>query len=505
MHRSVRAALLATLLGTAPGVPRAQAADVTPEQAKALEGQMRNWIQNTLGSGVRVVDRPIQVTPEGDHYRLGIPLAVTRGFKPDTIMLTGTARPTGGGRWSFEELQFPSPSSFTLSMPAPPKEGQTTPSPPVPVDYTVTIGAQDNQGVYDPSFATPSTLVTSLRDLRVAASSALTDQLTTVQRLAGTNTLRPAGVDRVDLILDSTLEGYALSSKMGDDRPVDVAAQKVRATGEISALSQDRIATMIPVLVRLTGGVAPGLPKSGSKAPTGAPAVDPELLRVLVQSLQDLASELTLDETIDGIAVRYGPYGGAASRLRIGAGAKSDDGLLQAHMDFGVDGLVLPGVPLGDLADLLPHSIALRPVVSGIPTQQLIRLLAVAGTSKDGPPPEFAALFSRGGVSAGLESFAFDTGGASFAGMGKMVFDSPQQMTGQAQVTATGFDSLVQRANDMPELAGVLPLFVFAKGIGRTVEDRLVWDITYRNDKLLVNGTDLSTLTGSGKSGGRKQ
>jgi hypothetical protein len=65
-------------------------------------------------------------------------------------------------------------------------------------------------------------------------------------------------------------------------------------------------------------------------------------------------------------------------------------------------------------------------------------------------------------------------------------------------VTATNFDDLIQRVNRSPELAGALPVFVFAKGIGRIVENRLVWDITYRDGKLLVNGTDLSSMMGSG-------
>ena len=46
-------------------------------------------------------------------------------------------------------------------------------------------------------------------------------------------------------------------------------------------------------------------------------------------------------------------------------------------------------------------------------------------------------------------------------------------------------------------LAQVLPALVFAKGIGRNVGDKVVWDVTYLGDKLLVNGTDLSAMTGA--------
>jgi len=39
---------------------------------------------------------------------------------------------------------------------------------------------------------------------------------------------------------------------------------------------------------------------------------------------------------------------------------------------------------------------------------------------------------------------------------------------------------------------------VFAKGIGRVVGNQVVWDITYRDNKLLVNGTNLLAMMGGG-------
>ncbi len=483
MHRSVRAALTATLLAAA-AVPQAHAADVTPEQAKALEGQVRSWAQGLLGPDIRLADRPVQVSPEGDHYHLAIPIKVKRGFTPGEIVLTGSARPASDGRWTIEDVRFPSPSSFTVQVLPPIKAGQTTLEPPMPLDYTITAGSQEIQGVYDPGFATPSTLTTSVQDLDITAVSALTEQSTKVRRLAGANTLRPSGTDRVDLIVDNTMEGYAGNSKIDDNQKIGFAAEKMRVAGQITAVSRDRVAQIIPMLVRLTG----------SAAPTGTSLIDTRLLRTLVQALQDFASELTMDETIDGVAVLYGPYSYTASQLRIGMGAKSDAGLLQAHMDLGLDGLAWPDPPPGMTAALLPRRIALRPVFSGIPTQQLMQLLAARNPNDADQPSEFAALFSRMGVSAGLESFAVDIGDTSFVGMGTVTMATPKHMTGQAQVTATNFDDFMQRANNAPELADELPAYVFAKGIGRVVGNQVVWDITYRDNKLLVNGIDLLAM-----------
>jgi len=204
-----------------------------------------------------------------------------------------------------------------------------------------------------------------------------------------------------------------------------------------------------------------------------------------------------LDETFDGVALRSGTRSGAASQFRIGVGVKSDGGLLQASMDLSLDGLVMPDVAPSAMADLLPRKVALRPVLTGVPTEELIRWLNAMSDAKDGThPPGLKTLFRHAGVSAGLESFTVDVGGASFAGTGKLTTVSGDDLTGQAQITASNFDDLIARVNAAPELASVLPAFIFAKGISQTVEGRLLWNFAYRDNKVLVNGTDLSAMTG---------
>ena len=486
MHRSVRATLTATLFAVA--ISPAHAADITPEQAKALEGQVRSWAQGLLGPDIRLADRPVQVTSEGDHYHLAVPIKVKRGFTPGEIVLTGSARPASDGRWTIEDMRFPSPSSFTVQVLPPFRTGQTTLEPPIPLDYTITAGNQETQGTYDPSLTTPSTLTTSVQNLDITAVSALIEQTTKVRRLAGANTLRPSGTDRVDLIVDNTMEGYAGSSEIDGNQKIGFTAEKMRVVGQITAVSRDRVAQIISMLVRLTG----------SAAPTGTSLIDTRLLRILVQSLQDFATELTMDETIDGAAMLYGPYKYTASQLRIGMGVKADAGLLQAHMDFDFDDLVWPDLPPGMTVALLPRRLALRPVFSGVRIQHLLQLLEERNPNDADRPSEIFALFNRLGVSAGLESFAVDIGNTSFVGMGNMTTATPKRLTGQAQVTATNFDDFIQRASNAPELASVLPAFVFAKGVGRVVGNQVMWDFTYRDNKLLVNGIDLLAMAGGG-------
>lgn len=492
-HPALIAAATAAVLCCAP----VQAADVTPDQAHALEGQVTTWLSDMLGPDVKLRPRPVQITPDGERFRIAVPIAVTRDDKPDTITLTGVAR-QDGNRWTIDALRAPFPVRFTAAVPQAPREGRKDPLPPVAVSYTVNAASQDSQVIWDPSFTTPSTWNASFTDLQVDASGAGVRQSTRVARSASSTILRPSGTDRVDVVLDSTTEGYSSTSKPQDSEELKLAGGRVRVTGELTAVSRERAGQVLRSFIRIGSVAMANAPKAGTKTPSAAPALDMRSLRPLLQAMADFASEFTLDETVDNLAVSYGSYGGTAAQFSFGMGAKSNDGMLQGHMDIGVDGLALPDLPLGAMADLLPKRIALRPVVSGVATEDLLALANAAAEARDGNPPPgaWAGLFSRGGVNAGLESFLLDVGGATFTGMGTMTIPSPNQVAGTAQVTATRFDALVAKANAIPEMAGVMPLFTFAKGLGRTVDTRLVWDVTYKGGKVLVNGTDLSAMMG---------
>ncbi len=503
MYSTVLVALLAACLSTVAVAP-AEAADISAAQADALQAQMQGWLQGMLGPNPRLAGQAVQVRPEGDHYRIALPLGTPRAGQPSTVTLFASAKPVEGGRWAFEGPELPSPARFTLDTPSAPQRGQIAPGPAVPVDYTITIGSQTSQGSYDPNLATSSMLTTSAHDMQIQAHSALTDQLTKIEQSASTSTVRPSGPGRLDFMSDATIEGYTSTSSSQDRQPTELAAQRLRTTGQITALSRDRVSTIIPAVMRLTSGFLAEPPGSGGNAPASRPPVNPQLLRTILQSLHDLASEFTVNETFDGVAFRSGTSNGAANQLRIGMGAKSEGGLLQAYMDLGLDGLVLPDMAPGAMAELLPRKVALRPVLTGLPTEELIQWLNAMGDARGSARPlGFATLFRRAGVSAGLESFAVDVGGASFVGAGTLTAALPGDLAGQAHVTAANFDDLIARVNAIPELAGVLPLFVFAKGISQTVEGHLVWDLAYRDNKLSVNGTDLTAMTGQAPTQGR--
>ena len=491
MHSTVPAALLAAFLSTAAVTPAA-AAEITPSQADALQERMRSWLQGAVELDMAPA---VQVRPEGDHYRIELPFGSPHAGPSSPVTLSASARPGNDGRWVFEGPELPSPARFTLDLPAPSKNG-AAPGSPISVVYTITAGSQDNRGTYDPSFATPSTFTSTSRDIQVRAQSTPVDQLTKIGQSSSTGTLRPSGADRADFMGENTTEGYASVSRSQDGQATELSAQHAQGTVEIIALSRTQAATMLPAVARFASSFLVAAPSPGV-TPAARPTVDPQLLRTILQSLHGLASEFALSETFDGVALRSGTHGGAASQFRIAMKAKSDGSLLQTSMELGLDGLVLSDPALGAMADLLPTKVALRPVLTGVSTEEVLRWLdAMGDTTKGVRRPGFATLFRRAGVSAALESLAVDIGGTSFAGAGKLTSASGGDLDGQAQVTASNFDNLIARVNAVPELAGVLPALIFAKGMSQTVEGRLVWNLAYRDNKLLVNGADLSAMTG---------
>lgn len=482
---SRRVAVLAlTLLPLAPSAVWAQP---TPQSAQALEQQVRDWMTATLGPSAKVPTRPVQLTADGDHYRVAVPL----GDAADTPIMTATARMTDGGRWAINDIRLPSPAEFHVDLPATGKDGATS-GMSGPITYKLTIGEQAGQILYDPSFATSSTSNSTIQNLDLQASGERLQQTSHLDRGSSTTILRPAASGRVDLVMDTTLEGYLVSSETQGTEKLKLAMGRVRASAEVNGVSRDRSVQIVQTLVQL-GAAVQAADRSGGAA---APKLDPKSAQTLLEALADFASGMSFDESAENLAVTYGDFSGTLKAVRMGFSAKADAGLMQARLDLGAEGLAMPDLPLGGMADLIPSKVAIRPAVSGIAVNDLIRL---AKASENGGSPSAAdiqALFSHGGISAGVESFSVDVAGAGFTGMGKFLFTSPQDYSGTAQFTATNLDLLQQRIASDPNLAQGGPVIIFLKGIGRSVENRMVWDVTYRNGRLLVNSQDLTAMMG---------
>ena len=502
MHRTQRVALAATFASLLPAM--AFAADVTPEQARTVEAQLRGWFASVLGPKLPVASSPIQVTPAGDHYLLTAPAPGAAPVQGSPKM-TANAKPADGGRWTLNDIHIQTPATFTVNrLAAAAADGKAVAT--VPTTVTLDYATQEGGGTWDPNFKTASVINSVSTGTRMVIESAGMQQVTTVERSNAAFTLRPAGDDRVDADVDVTMTGWALATKgaaaASDQALVQLAARQLKVQIGLAGVSRERGAQLIPALAQLgppPGATPDAVPNATPNATPGTKAPPrPEAVRALMQVMQGLASEATVTEVLDGFSVSGAAANFVANQLRFGLDVKADGGFAGGGMDVGLDGLALPGMGLDAFADLLPHKIALRPVVSHVPTQEVLQLLQTAIETPDSrPSPEqVSALFSHGGLKAGLESFALDLGGASFAGTASVDLPTPNAFSGTAQVTAMNLDGLLAKVQANPALAQAVPAIVFAKGVGRAEGDKMVWDVQFGPGKLLVNGVDLTRMAG---------
>ena len=492
MHLTLRAAILVAVAASAPSLSRA--ADVTPEQARVLEEQLRAWFAGMAGPGLPVATSPIQVTADGDHYRLTTPPAGVKmpveGWPPVTL----NARPADGGRWTLDSMKVQSPATFTVETAAPKKPGETAGAP-IRTTYTFSYATQDGGGTWDPAFATPSVINNASTGFRLQSVSDGATTVTTMDRTASAMTLKPAAGDRVDFSLDATGTGYAMTGSTGPGgagaSDLQAGARQVKVQMAMPGVSRAQTAQIIPALVRM-GRQADGTPNPGGKP-------NPDGVRLLIAALQGFASGMTLSEVLDDFTLKTSGIDVSMSQLRFAMDARADGGLLNGGIDIGMDALALGGMGLEGFADLLPRRVALRPVVSNVPSKELLEMFQAATDDPNGnlPPAQVAALFSHGGIKTGLESFALDMGGATFTGKADVLVPSPKQASGTAQIVATNLDALLAKVQAIPALAqqGV-PVIVFAKGIGRAEGGKIVWDVQFDQGKLLVNGVDLAKMGG---------
>lgn len=504
MTASLRTALLA---GAAllPCVA-AQAADVTPEQGAAAETAVRDWVGGMLGPSVKMPDRPVRLTPAGDHFDVSVPITTLPGATAGAagsqpVTLTMQARPLDGGKWALDGIRTAMPLHFTVNVPVPPaKEGANAGKAPratVPVAYTVDIKDQDGHGIIDPGFATPSTWTNTATGANIHTEGGPFPSDTQVGAYNGVVTVQPAGADLADLSTNATINDYHMSTPANADMPFTLDMKTLRVAMNVTGLNRSHAQTLTQnAATLLTSLSGPG---------SASPKVSREVAAAMLDALKNAASAVSVDEVAEGIAVNAGGIPVAVGKAELGLGGKSVDGILEAHMPIDVQGLSTSGALPPDMAALVPTVVSFHPVVSGVGVAELSRIAAALNEDRDPAPADIQALFSHGGVKLGLDSMTLALAGATFEGMGTLVYASPEDGTGSAQITATGYDEMMQKVAAIPAFSGqAVPVLAFVKGIGRTVDGKLVWNIAYKNNKLLVNDVDMTSLAGAGGGGAPK-
>ena len=518
MIASLRTALLA---GAALLPCVAQAADVTPEQGRAAEAAIRSWINGMLGPAVTIGASPVTLTPAGDHFDVTMSAVTLPGQPPVAGAVMAQARPLDGGKWAVDDIHASMPLKFTVMVPLPAderKEGEKKESekrpeerkaerkpgdkaapakPPaaaatpasLPVHYTIDIAGQDGHAVIDPSLATASTWTTTAKSATIKTEGGPMPLDSTIGAYTSNVVAQPAGGDRVDVKVDAMMQDYHIATLAGAPAAFTFDMKAVKFA--MAVLGLDRVKAQ--AVTRATTSIL----VAGSGTGPGWAKVGPELVTAMLDALKDAASEASLDEEVDGLSINASGVPVTIGKAAFTIDGKSVDGMLEARMpvevrDIGVEGVLPP-----DMAALLPTLVALRPVVSGVGVAELSRIAAAYNNKKEPSPSDVQAVFSHGGVKLGIESMSVAFAGALFEGQGALTYTSMNDRNGAMRITATGYDDMMQKVAAIPAFSGqAVPALAFVKGIGKTENNKIVWDIVYKDGKALVNNVDMSSLMG---------
>lgn len=537
----------------------ARAADVTADQGRAAEAAVRAWVNTMLGPAAMISASPMTLTPAGDHFDLTMPLITLPGQPAASSAMMAQARPLDDGKWAVDDIHAAMPMKFTILVPVPADEAKadekkpdakalaerkpdtrspaerkaeersaqgkppaaraktpaelkaeeranqgkppaaaaaaspTTPATTrVPVTYTVNIVGQDGHAVLDPTLATASTMTTTAKSATIHTEGGPVPMDSTIGAYTSTATVKPSGTDRVDFTADATMQDYHTAAAGGSPMAFTVDLKMVKVAMAVLGLDRSKAQAITQATTSIL--VAAGAQTTGP----ASQKIGPELVTAMLAALKDSASEASLVEEVDGMSIDANNVPVTIGKVGFKLDAKSVNGMLEARMPVEVRDIGVKNVLPPDMAALLPTLVTLRPAVSGVGVAELSRIATAYNEKKEPSPADMQALFSHGGIKLGLEAMSVALAGATFEGEGAVIYTSAVDFSGTMRITATGYDDMIQKVSTIPALKGqAVPALVFVKGIGKAENNKIVWDIVYKDGKALVNNVDMSSMMGA--------
>ncbi len=481
MRPALKLAPAVIALALTPSLGHAQ---VTPENAQALEQQIHDWLDGLVGSVVGIPDRPVTIEPEDDHYRVTLPLddALTGlGLDASNATFTAEARPLPGDRWALDDIRIP---NLKVQVPAGMPGG--------PVTWSMNISNQHISALFDPSLATASTF-----DAEIGGETSTTEgdngaHASAIERYAAHSVWMPSGDGRVDILSTTDGEKMNASQIMPDGTPVNWSIGKLHGSLRVD----DVAAASVLAIVREAQALAPMVTEaqqSGHLAPAGR-----QRAKALLMQIRNLLGGFESEETLEDMHFESEGHSGSLGKLAIGLGAGADQGKLDFHIRLALDGIDSPDIPAGPLRQYLPRHVSIDPRVSGVPVEDATQLLTAAIDS-DQPDPDALqaqalALLKKSPVTVAIDHLDLDLGPARLRGGGSVRISAPNAIAGQGTISIVGLDALVKQATTVPQLKLALPVLIMMKGLGQQQGDATTWRIRYSGNKIMVNDNDLSAM-----------
>ena len=360
------------------------------------------------------------------------------------------------------------------------------------VQVLISAGAQDSKASFDVGLATPSRLDMQLDDFAIGIAGPNQREAQHLDHYTLHMTVQPGAGGRLDVGEEMGAEGFRSEQQHEGLPPVSMQADRVRLSAQVDGLNRGRAGPLLVSSVRFIGALLAGLSNAASGDHAAMPPLDRDSVRAVLLALNDIATGGHVEESVENLRVKVGDVAGALDRARFEMGAASPQGMLNAWLALTMEGLSVPGLPV-PASEWLPRRIILRPSISGVSLADLMRF-AMRATEPNADPhslaPEIAALFSHGGVTVGIDALAFDVGPSAFEGSGKLLLLGPDDLQGQARITATGMEALLASAAKDPDLAPLLGGLTLAVQLAKREQGRMVWNVAMKDGTITVNGVD---------------
>ncbi len=534
------------------GVARADdAAPLTPDQTASLSQAM-----SLLTSGLAVARNgdpvPYSVVPQGDHYQLTMPLPHAIGNTGVTLEggdMTASIRPLEGHLWVFDDVRGFSP--VTIATP-PVKDGKAVriametkensghfvvdPSLTSASSFDATAGGLAVSMAMPDVSAKMSADTTTSHVVWEPAGSGRVDQAqsVTLQNLTYDITGKQAvSITARALHLDGHVRGFApdnvakitgMAMDLLKALPAMPALEETSTSGQqdqpppapppaadnapgtptppSSAATEEQPAQAADVTP--PGQDQPAAEKAGAETDAGKNTLTPEQRRALHTVLDAVRGMLSgFDEamTMDDLAFSADGHTVHLQKVAFSEAVAAPDGKADLRMRMAFEGLASPDIPPGIARDYVPHKLVIAPHVSGVPAQAIFDLIERA-VDNDKPKPEemqalAATMLAKGPVAISIDELAMDLGPAALAATGSLQVagTTPSDLSGVADIEVKGLNALIKRSATDPILKQAGPVLIFLKGIGDEDDHgKVTWKIVYGDNKVTVNGTDMSQI-----------
>ncbi|WP_428537077.1 DUF2125 domain-containing protein [Rhodopila sp.] len=445
----------------------------------------------------------VSITRDGSTYQVRLPLSGLSA--PPDAAVTAVARPLRQGGFEVSSMTFP-PNGTLL----------TTPANGTPSRIAFTIGSQaaaarlgptpTAETSYTAAFGTIQTH-TERPDQRIDQTI---DQ--TIDRFASNGTVVTAPDRRISFSTQNQATGLHLLGHAANGGSSDTAIQAIAGHVSIDGLDQAQ-GTRLLAAVRAFIASPPARPHPAaptSRTPTSpapnSPAPNSPLqrqqLRAVIDATPGLLNRIEADQTIQHIRFRFATpnrtSAGSVDDVRFHLAGDTVRDRLDARLAIAADGIAIPTVP-AQTADLVPRHIDLKTLLTGVPTAPLIALLRAVADGQTDPAllqAQATALLAEPGARIAIEALSFDAGPLALTGSANLRPPATAGLAGTIHIAARGLDALLTRIQRQPSVQQALPIIFLAKALARPQGDSLVWDISFGDGPLTVNGTPLGQPTG---------